>query len=261
MGPQWHGKMQWRWESFILIYFRLPRVLGLGGGCSTPPWSNSFCIFLINFSGTLLYIDSDFMRCYFMLYLDLWCTILCSILVLMINVILWIIIMDWQSYLICVMHYLYVACLQVYWDARGWFYFTHSGETGNTIILLCQCAYHICIYIFLYAHVVPWCKTLQVLVPSRYGVSTPPGFTDLSVPYMSDGSGGDSCWTLTWPVVTNMYVFSAGCLSCLVDMRVIVLWLGHLWVVIWLFFILHAFINLNGYLIEWMMLSYIGVIS
>lgn len=146
-----------------------------------------------------------------MLYLDLWCMILCSISVLVVNVIF----IDHYHGLTLLPYMcdaLFICCVfACVWDARGWFFFTHSGENGNVTILLHRCVCHVCMYICLYARVVLW-----------YGVSTPPSFIGLSMPYMSDGSGGDSCWTLSWPAVTLVWVLSIGCLSHLADMRIIV---------------------------------------
>lgn len=42
----------------------------------------------------------------------------------------------------------------------------------------------LCFLYCIYACVVRWCRILQVEVPGRYRVSSPPGFTGLSVPYI-----------------------------------------------------------------------------
>lgn len=151
----------------------------------------------------------------------------CSVSVLMINIIF----MDYchgLTLLFYICDVLFICCVFAsVWDARRWFSFTHFGEIGKIMILLHQCVCRVCLYICLYARVVLWCKTLQVQVLGRYGVLTPPGFTGLSVPYLSNGSGEDSGWTLAWSAVTLMWMLLVGRLSCLTGMRVIVLWYCH----------------------------------
>lgn len=150
---------------------------------------------MFQFTIQLALYCSSFCRCiwYYIMFiwiLDAWVTF--SISVFVISSVSWIIART--DILLYLGDVSYICCVfAIVLDARGRFSFTRFDETGNVVILLHRCVCRV-FYIYMHVCVLRWCRILQVQVPGRYGVSSPPGFTGLSVPYMSDGSGGDSFW-------------------------------------------------------------------